>query len=376
VSHPGPVVVVGGGPAGSVAALTLARAGRRVLLLERAPAAATFRIGEGLPPAAKPLLKALGVWPRFCAQNHLPSHGNASRWGGDDIAVTDFLRSPYGHGWHLDRAAFDAGLLDAAVEAGVELRRGASLSAVTPEGGRWHLDYIAQGAKHRLAAAALVDATGRNGLLARRLGAERVVHDRLVAWFQRWRTPPHDVDSRSLVEAATDGWWYSALLPRGERVVVYFTDFDDESAQHARSPEGFLSLLARTAWLQRGLREAGAEPLDAPQSAAAGGAWLRRPAGPGWVAVGDAAAAFDPLSSQGLLTAMSGARQGAHALLAALDGDEAARSAYEAWLEATVAAYRREHTRHYALEARWAERPFWRRRREPGVAPGAPLPTG
>src|SRR4051812_36892052 len=102
------VVVVGGGPAGSAAAITLARAGRDVLLLDWRPSQQPA-IGEGLPPAAGPLLRQLGVWQRMAAE-HLPSPGNAAAWGSAELHTTDFVFDTQGPGWHLDRARFDASL--------------------------------------------------------------------------------------------------------------------------------------------------------------------------------------------------------------------------------------------------------------------------
>ncbi|HEU4883779.1 MAG TPA: NAD(P)-binding protein, partial [Longimicrobium sp.] len=105
-------VVAGGGPAGCAAALALARAGRRVLLVDAAPAGPP--LGEALPPVGRALLGELGLLEGFLGQGHAPSHGNASAWGSGALAAHDFLRGVHGHGWHLDRARFDAGLRAAA----------------------------------------------------------------------------------------------------------------------------------------------------------------------------------------------------------------------------------------------------------------------
>jgi 2-polyprenyl-6-methoxyphenol hydroxylase-like FAD-dependent oxidoreductase len=112
-------VVAGGGPAGSAASLALARLGRRVLLVDSGNS--TPAVGEALPPVGRALLGELGLLDGFLRQGHAPSHGNASAWGSDTLATHDFLFGLHGHGWHLDRARFDAGLRDAARAAGADV---------------------------------------------------------------------------------------------------------------------------------------------------------------------------------------------------------------------------------------------------------------
>jgi flavin-dependent dehydrogenase len=76
------VAVIGGGPAGAVVALTLAKLGLRNTLLETR-AAPIWKIGETLAPESRPILRALGVWNQFEKDGHLPSVGNCSVWGSD-----------------------------------------------------------------------------------------------------------------------------------------------------------------------------------------------------------------------------------------------------------------------------------------------------
>ena len=65
----------------------------------------------------------LGLWERFLGSGHVPCYGNVAAWGSSELVEMDFIRSPYGHGWHLDRSCFDLMLQDMAVEAGATLYR-------------------------------------------------------------------------------------------------------------------------------------------------------------------------------------------------------------------------------------------------------------
>ncbi len=94
------VVVIGGGPAGTSTAFWLAKLGITVALIERSNYQG-FQAGETVHPSFKILLKDMGVWERFCSEQHLPSYGNLSSWGNEFLHESHFLFSPYGTGWHL-----------------------------------------------------------------------------------------------------------------------------------------------------------------------------------------------------------------------------------------------------------------------------------
>ena len=161
------VIVAGAGPAGSATAIHLARAGRRVLLVERS-GYERMRMGETLPPAVNPLLAELGVLADCRDSATCPSYETASAWGGDEVADRSFIFSPHGHGWHVDRAAFDAPLAERAVAAGAVRRRGTwwARAWLTDDGVAVEVDGAPIAADH------LVDATGRAARLARQLGAQ------------------------------------------------------------------------------------------------------------------------------------------------------------------------------------------------------------
>ncbi|MEQ8586934.1 MAG: NAD(P)/FAD-dependent oxidoreductase [Thalassobaculaceae bacterium] len=353
--------VVGGGPAGAIAAMRLAPK-HRVLVLERAAAPAA-RIGESLPPACRPLLRDLGLLDRMA--DHRPYLGNRSLWGGGP-ATHDFLRDLHGAGWHLDRARFDAMLQTAAREAGAEIRRGTTLRTVMPrerirslEGG-WGL---VTNLGERLHARVLIDATGRASAVCRRLGARRRVADRLTAVYCRLRGAPHAPrDAFSRIEAVDDGWWYTAPLPDGGRVAGFHTDSDSAALRALATEEGFLRALCRTRLIADEVTLAGTGVSDGPHLVPANGAFADPPAGDGWLAVGDAALSLDPLSSQGLMNALFTGMAGGDAAVAMLGGDDAAAEAYAARIAAVRAAYAANLAHFYAAEADRRGGAFWARR--------------
>jgi flavin-dependent dehydrogenase len=360
------VAIIGGGQDGAAAALLLARAGRRVLLADQTHGGLDFKVGEGLPPAARPLLRDLGVLDPFLDGGHLPSYGNESSWGSGTTSIHDFIRDPNGHGWHLDRVRFDAMLRRLAQDAGAELWAPARLRVFGRDtGGTWRLSIGPAEKEKEVRAGWLVDATGRAAYVARQLGATTVHDDRQVgftALFSPEPGAPEDRDSLTLVESAPDGWWYTALLPGLRRIVAFLTDADLEAARAAAQPAGFDELLAQTRHVRSRLAAGGYRRIAAARGGPAASSHLIPSHGDGWVAIGDAALAFDPLSSQGILTALYGGLKAAQAIDAELAGERGSVAGFTRDLHRVHAAYQRNRLRIYAAERRWAERDFWRRR--------------
>ncbi|MFB9514552.1 NAD(P)/FAD-dependent oxidoreductase, partial [Streptomyces purpureus] len=385
-------IVAGAGPAGSVAALCLARAGHRVLLLDpqaprppgprprdprpghplRPRGAGPYRIGETLPPAARPLLRDLGLLAGLDADGHLTCTGTDAAWGSEELYGRGHVMDPHGHGWHLDRVRFDAFLRGAAEDAGARPMCGVAVRR-TGWPGAWRLVVRERGVERELACAWLVDSTGRRAVIGRQ-GAVRLRQDRLVAAYALLTGPvPADQDLRTLVEAAPEGWWYTARVPAG-RLVAHLTDLDLVDPR-LRTAAGFLERAAGTRHVRTRLDGYAAGRVPDPRWAPAHGQRLASPAGPGWVAAGDAALACDPLSSQGILTALHTGARAAAAVDGCLRGDAGALAAYRAFVDGIAARYLVLHARAYADEVRWVSSPFWARRRPATAAlPGVLTP--
>lgn len=360
------VCVIGGGPAGSAAAITLSRAGRCVLLVEKADRDA-FKVGESLPPATTPLLRELGVLERFQADQHLVSYGNQSSWGGASLEDTDFIRDPAGTGWHVDRARFDATLRDAAREAGALVAESTRVARCDRhEAGDWEIVLETNsGSSSKARATWLIDCTGRRSWLARREGVRRKAYDKLLAFVVLFhqKSRSRDCDSLTLVESAEEGWWYTALIPGDRRVVVYLTDAGSRSAAAAMTADGYKRLLGQTEHIRSRLESHGYEAAGSPLVTSSNSSRLERLVGAGWVAAGDAATSFDPLSSQGILTAMYSGLKAGRALDAQLSGSFDALRAYELRVGAVYEAYLSNRVDCYRYEQRWPESEFWRVRR-------------
>jgi flavin-dependent dehydrogenase len=355
------VAIVGAGPAGAATAIALA--GRAsVALIERTPAP-VFRIGENLPGAARPALRELGLLDAVAAGRHAPSLGVLSAWGSGEVVARDAFLDPQGPGWRLDRAAFEAGLRAAALAAGATPAFGAAVSSVRRDA-TWNLELAGRAP---LRARFLVDATGRAARLARRLGARVETGDALVCRFVR--LPPAEARGRfegfHLVEAVREGWWYATGLPDGGGVIAFHTDPDLAAAGDPSGADGLRTRLAQT---RHAAVFAARWPWPARLRAARQSARSQRlapVAGDGWAAVGDAAIAFDPLSSFGLTSALQGALALGRAVAGWLSGDGAALGGYAAALATLARRYAEDKAACYGQERRFSADAFWARRRAP-----------
>lgn len=361
------VAIIGAGPAGATTALNLAPF-HRVLLIDRR-SDPTDRIGESLPAAARRLLTDMGLFADFCADGHAPTYASQSVWGSPEPVERDNMRDLDGHGWRLDRRQFEARLRSTAVARGAVLLAPARVLdfARGADGFTLHLDVC--GETRTVTARMVVDAAGRTSQLASRLGAVRTRHDRLICgWVHGVTREPTADDGLVYTEAEEDGWWYSAALPDGRRALAFHTDADLEAATSVRSATALLSGAARLPGLSRVIARARFDPSAQVGVTAAHGSVLVPAVGADWMATGDAALSFDPLSSQGLFHALFTGLAVAEATYGLLSGSSESARAYAASLADIGATYRRRIAAYYGLERRWPASAFWRRRHALGAA--------
>jgi flavin-dependent dehydrogenase len=327
------------------------------------------RIGESLPPAARRLLTDMGLFEPFSSQGHSPCFGNRAAWGSAVPYETDFLRDPDGPGWHLDRARFDGWLRRIAVERGASLFAPARLQLIEREAGRWKAELEMEGQCFQVTADFIIDAGGRAAPVATRLGARRQTQDRLVCGWIHGSAHGLGADAGlTYVEASEDGWWYTAAIPQGRRVLAFHTDADLPAARAAAHTENLLARAQASGELARLLFESGFAPQRSGFTSAHSMA-IDPCGGDGWLAAGDAALSCDPLSSQGLLNALFTGLAAAETADRHLAGCHGAVPGYIETVASIHRAYRRHLVSCYQAETRWPNAPFWQRRHQASFLP-------
>ena len=298
-------------------------------------------------------LTALGVWERFLECGPLESYGIRTAWEEPAPRHQDFIQNPYGCGWHVDRARFDAILAAAAVQAGATLFLPARVGSSSKSGNDlWTLEVAQEGVSSSLSGRMLIDATGRKAILASRLGGKADVADRLIGAVSFCENS--EVAQWTLIEAVENGWWYSVPLPGAGMVFAYMTDSD---LWMERKWDELLRLAPLT------FERAGCRPIPPPAQIVSAASVVRRPvAGPGWMAIGDAAFALDPLSGQGVFKSIDTGTRCASIIARYFDGDLKALGEYETWVNETYQSYLSTRKQFYSSVVRWPKSRFWKRR--------------
>ena len=308
---------------------------------------------EVLAPSAVHALAALGVDDARMLGGG-DCRGVLSRWHGDTAGFTDFELLGCTPGRIVNRGVVARRLVARAADAGAVVVMPGRVRAERSRA-RWSLG-PARHPQRDLACRHLIDATGRSGRSVAMLPVRRH-HDRAVCLSTKHTAPLLD-PTVLVVDRSTHGWWYAIAGGDSATDVAFVTDADL-----------LPSARARAAWLATEYREAtlimasldGVPPFVTLTSRDARSGHRTTAAGNGWLAVGDAALSWDPLSGHGMQFALESAEHAAEAIVA---GDaERLYPAYLQWCGDAVREYDRARASMYG--AATTVRPdseFWRRR--------------
>lgn len=356
------ILIIGGGIAGCIAAISLIDS-YQVTLVDKLPEP-TDRIGESLAPASQRILKQLDLLEGLENQVgtlYRKSVGMQSYWGSDQVHLVDDLRNPDGFVKNLDRQAFEAYLRRVAETRGVHCLWGSKLYSSSYENSRWQVQLRASAAPlsiTTISASFVIDASGRQAHFAKSLGIKRQVEDKLVAC---WVTLPNcRTNTMSTISASENGWWYSAVIPGDKRVVAFHTDADLVAKNELKTTASFLELAKENPVILSLLNEH-EDAIVFKGTVAANSTKLKQVAGQQWVALGDAALSFDPLSSQGMYNAMASAMQ-LQTLLLKYGFAETLQKIHTEQMEHIWHHYLKHKSIFYQAETRWKTAPFWLRR--------------
>lgn len=354
-------LVIGAGPAGFAAAIRLASWCETVTLVEARPRGRLRQAGEHLPPAGLRVVAEAGLESLLDDPRHARSPGVRSIWGASEAMDREYFFSLPGQGLNLDRAAFDTALADYASCRGVRLCYGTRLAGLVRTKNGHVATLSGPDGTSRLRAGNVVDASGRPAVAARRLGARRHRLDRLVGVTGMIEGVTESDDTgRLFIEAVKDGWWYGVQLANGRLIATFMTDPANLRA-HPQLAHGLWRdrLAMNTLIWPLALR---GSPSDRVDVFDASSQWLEPPTSTGFIAVGDAAGAYDPLSSWGIAKGIEDGVAAATALARVAAGEVGAITTHLRQQRQSFARHCAKRRDVYATEARWPDSAFWRAR--------------
>ena len=323
------VIIIGGRVAGASTALLLARAGVRVLVVERARRGADTVSTHALMRGGVLQLHRWGLLDRVAATGAPPIRRVTFHYGHDSMPVTlkpyagvDALYAPR-------RTVLDALLVGAAEEAGARFGFGLAMTDVARDRAGRVVGVVVRdhlGATCTERAGLVVGADGRTSLVARQVGAPPVIAGSHAAAYVYGYWHAADLDAYH--------WYYgdglsAGVIPTNDGLACVFAAGPAAvlaaRMRHSRPLDAARELLARLDCRLADLTASA--PLGPVRFFRGLPALLRQPHGPGWALVGDAGWWKDPLSTYGITDAFRDAELLARAVGAGAASDHAMRIA-------------------------------------------------
>ena len=330
-------LVIGGGPGGSSTATFLARAGKRVLVLEKEHFP-RFHIGESLLPYNRRIFAEMGVLPilesagfpkKFGAQFHL---GNGSKCTKFVFREGKFTREP--QAFQVERSKFDHLLLKHAAASGAEVREGwavgkfiANADGVAVEAQSDH------GEAQTFHARFLIDASGRGNLTGNQEGL-RVIHPKLkkISVFGHFTGVQVDSGEKAgdTVIVRLDNKWFWLIPLSAEKVSVGCVLDREEFAATKESPGALFDRLVLSSLPMRE-RMHSAQRVGGMHTTSDFSYRNQRLVGPRLLRVGDAAGFMDPIFSAGVYLAMYSGKLAAQAVVESLAANDDGQPRFAAY---------------------------------------------
>lgn len=354
-------MIIGAGPAGCSCAISLLNTDKyQVYLLDNSKSG-KFHIGESIPPDMNLVMKQLGIYESFLEEGHEACYGSCSYWGSDKRGYNDSMLSPYGHGWHLDRARFNEYLVKECQKRGAHVLSNTSL-VKSEELAEGHKVYFKTKGEETQSITVdfVVDASGGRGVFASAKGSLKNHGTPLVCIGIRFKNKARQpVTKLTYLESVEHGWWYAASIPGEYMLVTFYSTSEVVKQLGLHDLKNWFELLAASPNTFELVAQM--EPVEPKVRGFKAESFCRdKIVGNNWLAIGDAATTYDPITSQGIIKAFTHGARAAELIEYHRRGEQAALPQFENEIKAQYSQYLQSRTYFYQLEKRWPDSPFWK----------------
>jgi len=261
----------------------------------------------------------------------------------------------------LNRPLFDKKLANIAIERGAKLYTKTKVIRINHlRQGKWAIELLNNGSKSILNCDFIIDASGRNSRIHKAFKIERTIFDRLIGITGFVQLKDISNQSYMSIEAVEEGWWYAACIPEYQLTITYFTENDFLRNTSLKTNEFWKYQLNKTKIIKTRLSDSYQSVNTYARSAVTSS--VASFSGVDWLAVGDAAMSYDPLSGQGIEKGITMGLNAAQSIIAWNGGQKNALQEYDEKYHAIFDEYLNFWRKYYLMESRWSERVFWLRR--------------
>ncbi len=358
------VLIIGGGPSGASAALSLLNYSNYSVTLIEQSDFNRIRVGEHVSSSIFDLITYLKLHKDdFEEGSFIPSYASKAYWGSDKVSTTNAIFTTEEATFQMDREKFDFKLIETAANRGATIYpRTKCLDYTQLEDKSWEvsLSHPTEG-KFVMKANYLVDATGRESNVCRKIGVPSKKVDSLIGVGLFLELEENSKKFEQTLESVELGWWYTACLPNNKMVITLFSDADIISEHKLHQLEVWNETLQKSKQIKHLID--GARTISDKLWVRNAQTQLSDPRNiDRFIAIGDAAVSFDPISSMGIGFSISSACFAAKHIAHELEENSSSIALFQEDIINNYNQYLQTRATYYQMEKRWPSSKFWQRR--------------
>ncbi|WP_196893324.1 NAD(P)/FAD-dependent oxidoreductase [Aureivirga marina] len=353
------IVIIGGGTAGISCALMLKKFHFKNILIVEKNKPTKFMIGESISPVMKTYLLRLDLYSDFLKQNHEKCFGSCSYWGSDRMGYNDTISHTGAVGWHIDRKKFNELFYEKAIKEEIEILENSTfISSKKNFKNQFELKISKKSEKQLILADFVIDASGASSIFSKQQGVLKKIYKPLVCISAFFEKRVLFESKFTHIETCEKGWWYGANLPNEKSIIGFYSLGEIIQQEELHLKNNFLKLAKEMSIFSKFFAENEKINFELKTFYAASFC-LEKASGENWLAIGDAASSYDPLTSLGIEKSIVTAIFAAEMLLELSKNTIQDVMGFDKMIQQEFQKYLKFRNYYYQKEQRWKDSLFW-----------------